>query len=71
MYLVSNNPFPGQILPPGQPIEISAKNDNKAHKKWEVLEVINCRQIKQYRVQYKATYVSNWDKWNAASLWQP
>ena len=71
MHLALNNPFPGQILPPGPSIEISAKNDNdKAHKEWKILEIVDCRQIKWYGVQYKATYVGNWNKWNAASLWQ-
>ena len=62
MHFAPNNLFPGQILPPDPLIEISAENDNKAHKEWEVLEIVNCRQTKQYRVQYKATYVGNWDK---------
>ena len=35
-----------------------------------MLEVVNCHQTKQYRVQYKATYVGNWDEWNAAPPWQ-
>ena len=69
LHRTPNNPFPEQILQSGLPIEISAKND-KTHEKWEVLEVVNYRQSKQYRVQYKATYIGNWDKWNAASPWQ-
>ena len=40
LHLAPNNPFPGQILPPGPLIEISAKND-KTHKEWEVLEVVD------------------------------
>ena len=36
-----------------------------------MLEVVDCCQIKQYKVQYKATYVGNWDEWNATTLWQP
>ena len=71
MHFAPNNLFPGQILPPGLPIKISAKNDNnEAYEEWKVLEVVDCQQIKQYRVQYKATYIGNWDKWNAAPLWQ-
>ena len=73
LYLAPNNPFPGQILPPGLLIEISAEDDKdyKAHKEWEMLEVVDCCQTKQYGIQYKATYVGNWDEWNAAPLWQP
>ena len=64
MHLAPNNPFPGQILPLGPPIKISVKDDedHEAHKEWEMLEVVNCRQTKQYGIQYKATYVGNWDK---------
>ena len=36
-----------------------------------MLEVVDCRQTKQYGVQYKAMYIGNWDEWNAAPLWQP
>ena len=32
LHLVSNSLFPGQILLPGPPIEISAEDDDKAHK---------------------------------------
>ena len=72
MHLPPDNAFPGQILPPGPPIEISTKNNaNKAHKKWEMLEVVDCWQTKRYSIQYKAMYVGNWDKWNAAPPWQP
>ena len=73
MYLAPNNVFLGQILPSSPLIKISTK-DNKnheAHKEWEVLEVVDCHQTKQYGVQYKATYIENWDKWNASPLWQP
>ena len=68
LYLTPNNPFPGQILPPGPSIEISAEDDknHEAHKEWKVLEIVNCRQTKQYSIQYKVTYIGNWDKWNAS-----
>ena len=59
IYFASNSPFPDQILPPGPSIKISAKNDNKTYKEGEVLEVVDCCQTKQYRVQYKATYIGN------------
>ena len=44
MHLAPDNTFLGQILPPGPPIEISAKDDKdyEAYNKWEVLEVVNC-----------------------------
>ena len=46
LHLAPNNPFLGQILPPGPPIKISTENDDKAQKEWEVLEVMDCHQTK-------------------------
>ena len=72
LHLAPNSLFPGQILPPGPPIEVSAKNDdNKAHEEWKVLEIVDCCQTKRYGVQYKTTYVGNWDAWNASPPRQP
>ena len=51
LHFAPNNLFPEQILPPGPPIKISAKNDdNKTYEEWEVFEVVNCSQTKQYGV---------------------
>ena len=38
---------------------------------WEVLEVVNCRKTKRLGIQYKATFVENWDEWNSIPPWQP
>ena len=47
IHLASNNSFPGQILLFGLSIKISGKNnDNKAHKEWEVLKIVNYCQTK-------------------------
>lgn len=60
MQLAPNDPFPGQILPLGPPGLISAEDDidHKAHKKLEVLTVVDYRKTK-YSIQYKATYIGN------------
>ena len=60
LHLASSNPFSGQIFELGLPIIIGS-NDN-AHNEWEVLEVVDSWKTKKYRVQYKATYMGNWDK---------
>ena len=70
LHLAPNSPFPGQILPLGPPIKVSAENDNKAHKEWKVLKVVDCQKIKRYGIQYKATYVGNWNAWNGSPPWQ-
>ena len=67
--LVSNNPFPYQVLPPKSLMLIQNNNDN-IHNKWKILDIIDCCKTKKHRIQYKATYIGNWKKWNTALAWQ-
>ena len=69
LHLAPSNAFPGQILPPGPPIVVSSGDGD--HDEWEVLEVLDSRQTKRYGIQYKATYIGNWDEWNSNPPWQP
>ena len=62
LHLAPTSPFPGQILEPGSPVLVSPSDRSKAHEEWEVLEVVDSRKTKRYGVQYKATYMGNWDK---------
>ena len=71
LHLAPTNPFPGQILEPGPPVMVNSSNGNKAHEKWEVLKVVDSWKTKKYGVQYKATYMGNWDNWNLNLAWQP
>lgn len=51
MHLASDNAFPGQVLPPGPPVLISAEDDERNqenHEEWEVLEVVDYRKTKRY-----------------------
>src|SRR5467141_2781357 len=43
-------------------IPITATNQN---------EVVDCRKTKRFGIQYKATFVGNWDEWNSNPPWQP
>ena len=61
LHLAPNSLFPGQILKFGLPIIFSSSN-SETHNKWKVLEVVDLRQTKRYGLQYKATYMGNWDK---------
>ena len=36
-----------------------------------MLEVIDSRQTRRYGIQYKATYIGNWDEQNSNPPWQP
>ena len=49
LYLTSNNPFPGQVLPLKLPILIQ-NDDNDVHNKWKVLDIINCYKTKKYKI---------------------
>ena len=62
LHLAPSNPFPGQILEPGPPVLLSSSDESKTHEEWEVLEVVDSRKTKKYGVQYKATYMGNWDE---------
>ena len=49
LHLASNNPFPGQVLPPEPPISIQNNDNNdNAHNEWEVLDIIDCHKTKRY-----------------------
>ena len=67
LHLAPTDFVPGQILKPGPPIQV----EDNAHEEWEVLEVVDSQKTKRYGVQYKATYMGNWDKWNSNPAWQP
>ena len=69
LHLAPSNIFPGQIFDPEPAILID--NDNDAHKEWKILEVVDSCQAKRYKIQYKATYLGNWDEWNLNPPWQP
>ena len=71
LHLAPSNPFPGQILEPGPPVLVSSDDEDEAHEEWEVLEVVDSRKTKKYGIQYKATYMGNWDEWNSNPPWQP
>ena len=71
LHLTPSDLFPRQVLEPGLSVLVSSSNKNKAHKKWEVFEMVNSQKTKKYGVQYKATYANNWDNWNSNPPWQP
>ena len=71
LHLAPTSLFSGQILEPGPIVLVSSSNGSKAHEEWEVLEVMDSRKTKRYGVQYKATYMGNWDDWNSDPPWQP
>ena len=41
---------------------ILVDSNNDAHKKWEMLKIVDFCQTKRYGIQYKATYIGNWDE---------
>ena len=72
LHLAPNNPYPGQRQEPQEPFLIDdGDDDDGPHEEWQVLEVVDCRKTKRLGIQYKATYVGDWDEWNSAPPWQP
>ena len=69
LHLAPKNPFPGQALEPGPPVLVSSGDET--YEEWKVLKVVDSRKTKKYGVQYKATYIGNWDEWNSNPTWQP
>ena len=69
LHLAPASPFPRQVLEP-RPL-ILVNSGDETHEEWEVLEIVDSRKTKKYRIQYKAMYMGNWDKWNLNSAWQP
>ena len=62
LYLAPSNPFPRQILEAGPPVLVSSSDGSEAHEEWEILEVVDSQKTKRYGVQYKATYMGNWNE---------
>ena len=61
LHLALTDLFPGQIVKPGPPVMVNSSDEDKAHEKWEILELVDSQKTKKYGVQYKATYMGNWD----------
>lgn len=70
LHLAANNPIPGQILSEESSLVIKDE-EGKSHEEYDVLEVVDCRETKRFGLQYKATFMGNWNEWNANSPWQP
>lgn len=62
--------YPGQIMEPPRGSLIQ-EDDEDAHDEFEVSEVVDFRETRRFGVQYKATYVGQWNEWNANPPWQP
>ncbi|MCJ1470464.1 hypothetical protein MMC07_009109 [Pseudocyphellaria aurata] len=63
--------FVEQEPPREQSVSITDDDEAEPHEEWEVLEIVDCRKTRKLGLQYKATYVGNWDDWNSNPPWQP
>jgi hypothetical protein len=70
-HLAPTNPYPGQRPEPEPPILVTEAGETDPHEEWDVLEVVDCRNMVKYGTQYKATYIGDWDEWNSNPPWQP
>ncbi len=70
LHLASSNSFFEQVVKSSSWILIQENFEFTSHEEYEVLEIVNCREIKKYEIQYKAIYIDFWNDWNANSSWQ-
>jgi hypothetical protein len=68
LHFAPSNSYFDQVLTSEFLILIDENDDS--HEKYEILEIVDCRQIRKYETQYKVTYVDSWDEWNTDSSWQ-
>lgn len=69
LHLAPSDPFPGQVLTPDPPLLITSADSDEQHEEWELLEIVDCRKTRK-GIEYKATYVGPYDKWNTNPPWQ-
>jgi hypothetical protein len=62
------NSFIEQIIQSSSSIIIHTNIESNFHEKYEMLEIVNFREIKKYRTQYKVIHIDSWDDWNAIDL---
>ncbi len=70
LHLTFIDSFSEQINSSELSIIITDSQIKKSHEKYEILNIVNCRRTAKRDLQYKATYIDNWDQWNADSSWQ-
>jgi hypothetical protein len=70
LHLASDNFFPEQTSSSEPSILINDLQNKETREEYEILDIVDCRKIIRNGLQYKVTYVENWDQWNADSPWQ-
>jgi hypothetical protein len=65
LHLRSLNFFIEQIIQSSSSIIVHKNIDWNFHEKYEMLEIVNFREIKKYKTQYKIIYIDSWNDWNA------
>jgi transposase InsO family protein len=70
LHLTPTDPFSGQVNPPEPSVIITDSQTKESHEEYEILDIVDCRRTAKRGLQYKATYIDNWDQWNADSSWQ-
>ena len=57
LYLTFFDSFSEQIIQSSSLLLIQADIETSLHEEYEVLKIINCRDIKRYDIQYKTIYI--------------
>ncbi len=67
LHPASSDLISGQVVESDPPLAIWDTEEETPHEEYELLEVADCRQIRKFGIQYKATYIGPWDEWNTDS----
>ena len=68
LHLTSSNLYSEQIQESQLSILITESNEEESHEEWNVLKIMNCKETKQFDIQYKIMYIRNWNEWNFKSF---
>jgi hypothetical protein len=68
LHLRSLDSFTEQIIQSSSLIIVHTNIESNSHEKYEMLEIVDFREIKKYRTQYKVIYIDSWNDWNAIDL---
>jgi hypothetical protein len=62
LHLASNNSFFDQIESSESSVMIFDLQNKESHEEYELLDIVNCRKFMKHDLQYKATYIDNWNQ---------
>jgi hypothetical protein len=63
LHFALSNSFFAQVEIFESLIMITDAQDKESHEKYQLLNIVDCRQIAKHDLHYKVTYIENWNQW--------